>query len=235
MLPCQGTFVKDAAFPLHDDLLHPYAPSRSGPMDEPEKIFNYHLSHACRVVENAFGILAQRFRLYHRKLSMTHEHTKQIVQATTVLHNFIICETDIDMNAVQEKDIKPYTGGMLETLPPLKGNNSTEEGMKARHKYRNYFLSDVGSVKWQSNYTHLNLADCRYSCMKVKKKFSTPGSSCPLAKVESKFCCLPVLLQHHIHVDDGYTTSNVIYVICCVTAWVGGNGIGVKWDFLYSK
>ncbi len=93
------TFIADAAFPLHD-LLCPYAPPRIGPMDEPEKIFNYLLSCACRVVENAFGILAQRFRLYHRKLSMTHEHTKQIVQATTVLHNFIMCETDIDMNAV---------------------------------------------------------------------------------------------------------------------------------------
>ncbi len=81
----------------------------------------------------------------------------------------------------------------------------------------------------------MNLADHRYSCMKVKKKFSTPGSSYPLAKVESKFCCLPVLLQHHVHGDDGYTASDVIHATCCAIAWVGGNGIGVKWDFLYPK
>ena len=37
-------FVVDAAFPLRQDLLRPYAAPHQGPMNEPEKIFNYRLS-----------------------------------------------------------------------------------------------------------------------------------------------------------------------------------------------
>ena len=44
-------FVADAAFPLREDLLQPYAALWQGNMDEPEKMFNYRLSRACRVVQ----------------------------------------------------------------------------------------------------------------------------------------------------------------------------------------
>ncbi|XP_048036196.1 protein ALP1-like [Megalobrama amblycephala] len=55
------TFVGDEAFPLRTDLMKPY-PFRN--LDHGQRIFNYRLSRARRTVENAFGILANRLRVF---------------------------------------------------------------------------------------------------------------------------------------------------------------------------
>uniref|UniRef100_A0A9J7YEV0 DDE Tnp4 domain-containing protein n=1 Tax=Cyprinus carpio carpio TaxID=630221 RepID=A0A9J7YEV0_CYPCA len=79
-------FVGDEAFPLRKHLLRPY-PGRAIPADQ--RIFNFRLSHARRIVENAFGIMAAQFRVYHRVMELSPCNAEKIVQATTILHNFI--------------------------------------------------------------------------------------------------------------------------------------------------
>ena len=59
--------VGDEAFPLKTYLLKPYPGSQSKG-DNLKSIFNYMLSRSRRVVENAFGILSQKFRIYQRTL-----------------------------------------------------------------------------------------------------------------------------------------------------------------------
>lgn len=51
------TFLGDEAFPLKENLMKPYP--RKG-ITHDERIFNYWICQARRVVENAFGILATR-------------------------------------------------------------------------------------------------------------------------------------------------------------------------------
>lgn len=60
-------FVGDEAYPLRNDLLKPYLHRRLQPE---QRIFNYRLSRARRVVENAFGILANRFRVFHTTICL---------------------------------------------------------------------------------------------------------------------------------------------------------------------
>ena len=57
--PIPYTIVADDAFPLKDYIQKPY---RQMGLTTKKRIYNYRLSRARRVVENAFGILAHHFR-----------------------------------------------------------------------------------------------------------------------------------------------------------------------------
>jgi hypothetical protein len=57
--------VGDEAFPLQTFLLKPYPGSQSKGYNE-KSISNYMLSRSRRVVENALGILSQKFQIYQR-------------------------------------------------------------------------------------------------------------------------------------------------------------------------
>ena len=75
-------FVADEAFPLHKNIMRPFS-GAGGPLSQPQSIFNYTLSRARRIVENAFGIVASRFRVFRRPLLVQPETADVIVLACT--------------------------------------------------------------------------------------------------------------------------------------------------------
>ncbi|XP_056464817.1 uncharacterized protein LOC130404196 [Gadus chalcogrammus] len=80
------TIVADEAFPLKEYILKPYS---SRGLTQEQRIFNYRLSRARRVVENAFGILANHWRVFTTKIHLQPETVDKIVLACTVLHNVL--------------------------------------------------------------------------------------------------------------------------------------------------
>ncbi|XP_063615556.1 uncharacterized protein LOC134788653, partial [Penaeus indicus] len=78
--------VGDDAFPLKTYLMKPY-PGRI--ITKEQTIFNYKLSRARRVSENAFGILASKFRVLMQPIASKPDNIKDIIFATFVLHNFL--------------------------------------------------------------------------------------------------------------------------------------------------
>jgi len=79
-------FVSDEALAMRSDLLKPY---NRNSLNKERRIFNYRLSRARRVVENTFGILASRFRIFHTSINLKVENIETVVLACCALHNFL--------------------------------------------------------------------------------------------------------------------------------------------------
>ena len=78
--------VGDEAFALSEHLLRPY-PNRN--LSVQQRIYNSVLTRARRMVECAFGILANKWRIFHRPLDVTPQFCDSIVKARCILHNFV--------------------------------------------------------------------------------------------------------------------------------------------------
>lgn len=137
--------VGDEAFPLKPYLLCPYSRSHLGD-NEPNKIFNYRLSRARRVVENAFGILAARWRCFRRYLEVQPEFVDKIVLASCCLHN-MLCSDNTFESDIESLQLPEAALLRLDLI----NRNSTREAFQVRENFKEYFNSDAGSVVWQVN------------------------------------------------------------------------------------
>ncbi|KAG5872392.1 hypothetical protein JTB14_005344 [Gonioctena quinquepunctata] len=137
----------DAAFPLTTHIMKPY-PFRK--LTNEQRIFNYRLSRARRVVENAFGILANRFRCLLNVSALRPEKVKIITKACCALHNFLSHEmkTHYTGKDPAEEIDRRYT--FVYGLSVQAGNRPKTEAIQTREEFKEYF-NGVGSVPWQED------------------------------------------------------------------------------------
>ena len=123
-------FIGDEAFPLRLDLMKPFPRGRSTRLLKDEQIFNYRLSRGQRIVENGFGILVQRWRLFTRRLHLHPDNAEEVVKACIVLHNFLTIKKDLPaiFNRLNP-DNDPYLqdDGAILDIPNLHGHHSGAE------------------------------------------------------------------------------------------------------------
>eukprot|EP00794_Sanderia_malayensis_P015586 gene15586-17159_t len=101
--------VGDAAYPINDWLIKPFAHSQN--MPNAERLFNLSLSQARVSIERAFGIFKGRWRLLLGKVCLEPSYVADTVMACCVLHN--ICQ---ECNEPAEEVTDPYSGNANENI-----------------------------------------------------------------------------------------------------------------------
>ncbi|CAH2018476.1 unnamed protein product [Acanthoscelides obtectus] len=93
--------------------------------------------------ECAFGILANRWRIFHRPLDVKLETAIWIVKACTVLHNFVREKTGLILKTlICQKST-------LNNLPKAQNIRGGLSANSIRTTFADYFLTEAGSVSWQ--------------------------------------------------------------------------------------
>ena len=136
-------FVADEAFPRRADIMRPYPRAlRQHRLSEAEQVFNYRLSHARCIVENAFGILAQRFRIFNRRIPLKPKNADKVVKACCMLHNYLMENKDTPtMYNRLNPDQEPYLQDdrAILAFEHLHGYRSADEVIALRNLFKTYF------------------------------------------------------------------------------------------------
>ena len=129
-------------------------------LSEPEKVYNYRLSRARRTIENAFGILAAKWRILRTPIKANVDLVENITKAAVYLHNYLRLTENagyIPTGFIDRKDstgnIMPgdWRNGVLRGLNRTGGNRYTFDAGDSRHAFKNYFNSADGEAEcpWQ--------------------------------------------------------------------------------------
>lgn len=139
----------------------------------PQRIFNYRLSRARRVIENAFGILVSKWAVLKDSICCKPETAESIVMALICLHNFLLESEKNTLPATRMYQNSGLVDGygpngelqngewraqvpqhsMMERAGRLGANNPTRAAIIQRDKLRDYFLTEEGEILWQ--YRHV--------------------------------------------------------------------------------
>ena len=148
--------VADDAFALTHNMMKPY-PHRH--LDKQKRIFNYRLSRARRVVENAFGILAHRFRVFLTRNKLEPKKVTDLILAACCLHKYLVCvNTHIYTSAgdVENADhsISPGRWRQDYQLPSVERtchNRNPARSAKEQREFLASYFCNAGAVPWQDN------------------------------------------------------------------------------------
>lgn len=151
--------VGDEAFALKTWLMKPI-PLRQ--QTRRQRIYNYRISRARRVVENAFGILAARFRIFFTAIPLPPERVQKLVVACCCLHNLFrrqqgrvngaaLVDREDENGRLVEGQWRQQQQRHFDDIQRLNYGRQLEEAKTLRDYLVDYVNSPEGSVAWQEN------------------------------------------------------------------------------------
>ncbi|CAI6353479.1 unnamed protein product [Macrosiphum euphorbiae] len=142
----------DEAFPLLSNLMHPYPGRGKRKLPLKESIFNYRLSRGRRTIENTFGLMASKWRIFRKPIIAGHKTVNTITKAAVVLHNFVkLSENNAGvryysgtLDTEQSNQWEPQ--GALEPVHRLGTNTYTADAKAIRDKLKDYFSAEGATL-----------------------------------------------------------------------------------------
>ena len=134
-----------------------------GVLPERERIYNYRHSRSRLPIENAFGIVVARWRIFQKPIIASIHNVRNYVMACLCLHNYLrLTENSlycpkgfVDVRSrsgdIKEGDWRKLIGGNDGLLAPLKkakGGHKKETAKSVRENLKDYF-NNVDALSWQ--------------------------------------------------------------------------------------
>ncbi|XP_051168346.1 uncharacterized protein LOC127286094 [Leptopilina boulardi] len=112
---------------------------------------------ARRMVESAFGILTARWRIFRKDIIGSTKLVRNIIQATTCLHNWIITESlNNPENVCQYTHLSRVDRQSVNALQNIPRQNEVAgqplrnvDAQTVRNNFAEYFMSPEGELSWQ--------------------------------------------------------------------------------------
>lgn len=135
----------DGGLPLKKYLMTPYVRGAYTPYSETN--FNKRLSSARSIIERAFGILANKWKILQQPMNFKLETTNTIVMALICLHNFIITQelsghTNKSYTNVQQNN--QQANFRLDDLNPDLEVDLDQDGLLIRAELNKYLAFSQG-------------------------------------------------------------------------------------------
>lgn len=146
--------VGDDAFPLSLTMMKPY-PHRN--LEKEKRIFNYRLSRARRVVENAFGILANRWRVFLTTIKLDPDRVTDVILAACCLHNYLVEKNKHSYTSAADIENCDHTitagtwrsNTCLTRLNQFSTDRNPPRNAKNQRELLTTYFNNHGSVPWQ--------------------------------------------------------------------------------------
>lgn len=160
-IPVPYVLVADDAFAMRPNIMKPYAQRGLTML---QRVYNYRLSRARRIIENVFGIMSARFRVLRKPIHLQPDKAKQVTLACCVLHNYLMTTNVTQYAPSSSFDQYDAEGNVTSagewrtdqpdsTLFPLEAlQKCTDDAKEIQKEFAAYFV-DEGEVDWQ--YRHL--------------------------------------------------------------------------------
>lgn len=138
-------------------------------MVEEQRIYNHRLSRARRTIENAFGIMSAKWRIFRKPIKANVDLVNKITKASVCLHNYLRLTENATYTPAGFLDSEASSGNILlgdwrniandgnggvDALNHVGGNRYTVEAGEVREAFKLYFNSDDGQsdCPWQVQY-----------------------------------------------------------------------------------
>ncbi|KAK0142949.1 putative nuclease HARBI1 [Merluccius polli] len=136
-------FLGDAAFSLNVNLMRPYPGVN---LDDGRKIYNYRHSRARRVIENSFGILAARWRIFQKPIEFTPNKVVDVVKAYTTSPSGEVQPGE--WRRVVADDTNMRAVARMSTARASRAASAVRDDLKT------FFQTQQGLVPWQETVIH---------------------------------------------------------------------------------
>ena len=135
-------------------------------LDLQKRVCNYRFSRARRIVENVFGLLANRWQVFGSPIALCPNKVEVVTMATVILHNWLIKGPSRDVYAPPAivDTVNPSTSEVVpgswrndcsfpsaNLLPLARLSHGTKSSLHAknvRDEFKEYFNVE-GEVSWQ--------------------------------------------------------------------------------------